>query len=433
MDTLSFDEQKKYHNSFKSRANKQLGDFDIDIDSCEMDGKLVEARGEKWANKLTRKITISDEDQCLLFSGHNGSGKTTELLRVKQQLENAGYYVVLIDCEDLLDLTNELYVEHILLTIVYELIHKIEGEEGLCQNRLAKLFNWLNDTEATLTELKINTGFINSIYAIKENKNIRQKVAEEINASFSTFRNNIKNEITTLKANLRKQTGFENTKDIVVIYDSLERVRGTSANWDAVRQSVEKLFIQDAQYLRLNLHIIYTVPPFLVFDVRDIDFLPTIRVRDKANAEPIGGVDILKQIVYKRMPQEKLELLLGKDYDNVLENIILFCGGYTRDVLRIMQNCLVQETFPVPKETLAKIKQKITDDLKTVIPQESYSLLQSIKKDKYINISEDHRQIIDKLFNLHVFHRYQNGEIWYDIHPGLREDGFITQKLQDTQ
>lgn len=43
---------------------------------------------------LGREILRSDRDTCQLFAGHRGAGKSTELLRLKADLEAKGYFVV---------------------------------------------------------------------------------------------------------------------------------------------------------------------------------------------------------------------------------------------------------------------------------------------------------------------------------------------------
>ena len=43
---------------------------------------------------LGNRIKLSKENTCQLYSGHRGAGKSTELLRLKQFLEEKNFYVV---------------------------------------------------------------------------------------------------------------------------------------------------------------------------------------------------------------------------------------------------------------------------------------------------------------------------------------------------
>ena len=75
-------------------------------------------RGGKIIDKLTRRIIRCDLDEscCQLFTGHIGCGKSTELLALKANLENKGFYVVYFDSSASLDLA-DVDVTDILLAI----------------------------------------------------------------------------------------------------------------------------------------------------------------------------------------------------------------------------------------------------------------------------------------------------------------------------
>ncbi|HAG79675.1 MAG TPA: KAP family P-loop domain-containing protein, partial [Cyanobacteria bacterium UBA12227] len=53
-------------------------------------------RGGRIIEELKDSITFfsPDEPTCSLFTGHIGCGKSTELLRLKVELEEAGFHVV---------------------------------------------------------------------------------------------------------------------------------------------------------------------------------------------------------------------------------------------------------------------------------------------------------------------------------------------------
>ena len=61
----------------------------INLETVEIDGKPAHLRGEDWIKPLYRTIQRADEPTCQLFSGYAGTGKTTELRRLKRFLEKA--------------------------------------------------------------------------------------------------------------------------------------------------------------------------------------------------------------------------------------------------------------------------------------------------------------------------------------------------------
>jgi hypothetical protein len=75
---------------------------------------FTEVRSGNMIRELMRTITFSDDPTCQLFSGHIGCGKSTELLRLKAELEAGGYHVVyFVSSEDLdmgdVDITDILF------------------------------------------------------------------------------------------------------------------------------------------------------------------------------------------------------------------------------------------------------------------------------------------------------------------------------------
>lgn len=67
---------------------------------------------------------------------------------------------------------------------------------------------------------------------------------------------------------------------LVVIVDSLEKLRGSATTWDRVLESAERIFAEGAPHLQLPIHVLYTIPPALVSRKRfaDVDFMPMIKL-----------------------------------------------------------------------------------------------------------------------------------------------------------
>ena len=75
---------------------------------------LSASRGMRHiAELITWKIQNSgaDAQNKRLFTGHRGSGKTTELLRLQRELERNDFFTIYLDTERLLDLGNLNYLD----------------------------------------------------------------------------------------------------------------------------------------------------------------------------------------------------------------------------------------------------------------------------------------------------------------------------------
>ncbi|MBE9509230.1 MAG: ATP-binding protein, partial [Chloroflexi bacterium] len=80
--------------------------------------------GDDLAALIARRIRRSDRPPSptfvkLLFTGHRGCGKTTELFRLKHKLEQQGYFVVYFDVEEELDVADVSYLD-VLVTLAQE-------------------------------------------------------------------------------------------------------------------------------------------------------------------------------------------------------------------------------------------------------------------------------------------------------------------------
>ena len=107
--------------------------------------------------------------------------------------------------------------------------------------------------------------------------------ASESSAELSRFIAEVRDELTLLDGRAQA-LGY---RGIVVLFDSLTRLQGWSANWAEVLASAERTFGLYASYLELPVHVVYTVPPAMIVRLgAPIRFLPRSRVHDRH-----GGAD----------------------------------------------------------------------------------------------------------------------------------------------
>lgn len=85
-------------------------------------------RGAKIIEELGRTITrlAPEQPTCQLFTGHIGCGKSTELLRLKAELEQQGFHVVYFESSQSLDMA-DIDVTDILLAVAREVSQSLEA------------------------------------------------------------------------------------------------------------------------------------------------------------------------------------------------------------------------------------------------------------------------------------------------------------------
>ncbi|MEO1006754.1 MAG: ATP-binding protein, partial [Cyanobacteria bacterium J06638_38] len=105
-------------------------------------------RGAEIAEELTKTITWADGPTCQLFSGHIGCGKSTELLRLKANLENEGFHVVYFESSQMLEM-GDIDVSDMLLAIAHQVSASLKDVSislsgGYFRNLLQECTDFLN-------------------------------------------------------------------------------------------------------------------------------------------------------------------------------------------------------------------------------------------------------------------------------------------------
>jgi energy-coupling factor transporter ATP-binding protein EcfA2 len=116
-------------------------------------------RGSNLIKELGRAIVFSeDEPNCQLFTGHIGCGKSTELSRLKAELEQKSFHVVYFESSQDLDMA-DVDITDILLAIARQVSHSLEAAQiqlqpTRFQNLLQGAANLLN-SEVTGIKAKV--------------------------------------------------------------------------------------------------------------------------------------------------------------------------------------------------------------------------------------------------------------------------------------
>ena len=133
---------------------QKLDDFDFTLDTKPLnednyeDYYVVtkEGRGEDPTSRLIKKLRkLEDKDLKILFSGFKGCGKSTELYRLKRELDN-DFLIRIFSVFNNLD-PNNLTISEILITVMKDLFDFVN--ENFKQIKLSKklienLENWAN-------------------------------------------------------------------------------------------------------------------------------------------------------------------------------------------------------------------------------------------------------------------------------------------------
>ncbi len=227
---------------------------------------------------------------------------------------------------------------------------------------------------------------------------------------------------------------------IVILFDSLEKLRGTSLTWKLVLDSAERVFGTGAPYLQLPMHVLYTIPPALARRMTDpVAFLPMIKVRNDQGTLHPAGVEVIADLVGKRIDPAGLDALFGKDaVRDRLRAIALWSGGYPCEIVRLLQTLLELETFPVSAKTLERELHRAGNTYRGIVYDSgAIPLLAAVNRTKRLIPKNEHeREAADLFLQNNVILRYLNDEEWMDVHPavaGMKELSEAEFNARDTK
>jgi hypothetical protein len=414
-------------------------------------------RGGKIIEELGRTITrlSPHEPTCQLFTGHIGCGKSTELLRLKAELEQQGYHVVYFDSSKDLVMA-DVDVTDILLAIARKVSESLENTKVYLQPRgfkallqgVTKLLQTEIEFSAEgsvpgLAEIKASTeegvsisfGLGKLSAKAKNSPEFRSQLRQYLEPRTDGILDAINQELLEPAGNELKQQG---KVGLVVIIDSLDRIDNSLKS--SGRTQPEYLFVDRGEQLKqLNCHIVYTLPFVLIFSndwsrLRnrfgvDPKLLPMVRVQSRDGSECEEGTALLKQMVLARgfpevEPQQRLELIRELfDAPETLDRLCYVSGGHPRNLLGLLYSCLQQQDPPFSRDCLEDVIRRQRDSLVRAVDDQEWELLRQVAQKRMVRGEDEYQTLLRSLF---VFEYQDEQGGWFSLNPILAE----AQQLQ---
>ena len=380
----------------------------------------------------------------ILFTGHRGCGKSTELQRIRRQWEQ-DYRVVYLEANEETDINDAEYTDFYLIVI-----KKVEfemREMGLSFNAgLLKSFeDWFKDVtkenEQTVersvsleaeASLGSPTPFIAKLLvkllaqikgAEKQKTLIRQTLQRDISR--------LKADINLLLRDAYQKIKHRYPKGFLIIFDNLDRVPPAVGN---------HLFFDYASQLQeLDCTTIYTVPISVLCSSKNIvntfgephvvSMVGTYQlVRDRCELDyNFDGLKGLTQIIEKRVDVDHL----FESPEQVLA-LTQASGGHVRQLMQMVRSaCQTASTRKHIKiqaeDVVYAVKQQQQFNFERFIPDEHYALLAKVCLTK--NITKDETGQL-MLFNTSVL-EYNGLDRWNYPNPAVRQSALFQTALQN--
>jgi hypothetical protein len=413
-------------------------------------------RGGNIIEELKENITFfsPDEPTCELFTGHIGCGKSTELLRLKADLEQEGFYVVYFESSQDLEM-GDVDIADILLAIAHRVSKSLEERrinveptrfEQLLQGA-AKVLNaevkgftvkvpevgsfGASSKEGGEFSLAFGIGEITA--KAKNSPELRSKLREYLEPRTTGILEAINHELLKPAKEKLKQQGLQG---LVVIVDNLDRVESRPKSWGRPQQ--EYLFVDRGEQLRqLDCHVIYTMPLALMFSndfntltqrfTVDPKVLPMVPVKLRDESDCQEGMYLLRQMVLARAfpnvtPERRLSLISEIfDTPDTLDYLCRISGGHVRELLRLLNDWIKKNrTLPLSREGLETVIRSRRNQMTLAITDLEWDLLHQVKQRKQVSGDDGYQVLVRSLF----VYEYRDSEgSWFEVNPLLAEAG----------
>ncbi|MGF1521416.1 MAG: P-loop NTPase fold protein [Leptolyngbyaceae cyanobacterium] len=394
-----------------------------------------DVRGGDIVQELARTIVrlSPDEPTTQLLTGHIGSGKSTELFRLKAQLEDEGYHVVYFESDRDLEMS-DVEVTDILLVIARQISASLESI-GITPEPtyFQRLFKSISDTlrmPMEVSEVSLSVGIAKITTQSKDSADLRSQLHQYLEPRTKNILDAINHELLE-PAIAQLQT--QGKSGLVVIVDNLDRVYTTRKLGD--RPQPEYLFVDRGEQLkRLQCHVLYTIPLSLVFS----DDLPVLMNRFGVSPVVLSMVPVVDQ--YRQVNESSLsklrQMVLARAFPELsardrlsqlqiifddigtLDRLCVISGGHMRNLVRYLYGCLRKQDPPITRNTLERVIRDERNDMLGLINEQEWELLFRAVKTRSLQGNPQYNSLLRSLF---LYEYRDDRGRWIDINPVLAE------------
>jgi len=355
-------------------------------------------------------ILLSEKPLKFLFVGSRGNGKSTELNRLSELVSDT-LFVVSFSIKDKLNLFDVDYAD-ILLVIATEIYESVSDK--LSKQLKDYLDGWSEKIVVQVKEkqggLEFGAGFraiVNLAGKVKTQATTREVTREVMKPRLSDLIDAINKIIIDAERELGKK--------ILVIIDDLDKMN--------LEMSEELFYKHGVELTQPICKIIYTIPQPLLFSnkIRQIVLqyfddcveLPNIKVKKRNGEIDPDGYKVMREVALRRMEENLIA-------EEAMNEAIKSSGGVLREFIRIIRGAAnianMENRKRIEKRDVERVVTDIMNDYIRILNKEDIKILKEVERTKG---KTDEERFQDLLFSLAIL-EYENGEIWYDIHPTIK-------------
>lgn len=396
------------------------------------------------------------------FVGSRGSGKSTFLLHIERQLEDAGLFTpVHIELDPSLE--SDCDYSDLFLWMVDEIAREFDRRgHPVDPRKLSDVVVWFADTALTKTtewkkEIGLEAGVeakggggLPAIFSFKLLARLKSMISgseqsrREMRQKLQNYATDLRERMNAFLHHARETLRTAGKPDrLLIVQDNLDRVRP--------REQAQRLFDAGGDMLmELRADIIYTAPLALHLAPLDISrtfghvfTMPNVKVRLRNGKPHKPGIDSLVVLIGKRMA---LDLVF--ESDRVVRYLADKSGGSVRDLIRLLDEAQLEaQVAGVQRVDMAAAKAAVhktaLNYTRLLQPASVYfPILADIhrRKGEYqpgegaatvASVADARAFFAELLGNGSVF-EYNGEDSWYDVHPAVCETEQFQNAFKET-
>ncbi|MEA1956259.1 MAG: hypothetical protein U9N02_07190 [Campylobacterota bacterium] len=344
---------------------------------------LTPYRSDFTDKKIFRQLNINPKtSECnplksskkIFLSGYRGTGKTSELLTLKNKIdETKCYLTIFVDIsEEELDTANIETVD-ILILMLEKLIEALEKKGAdISDDVISDFYDWyktkivkeVNESlkgsaqielkaESKVSLLSFSSLVANTKAKLQGSIESKKVIRQEINNNFKMFSMKFNEFIHSLVQQLREK---EHYKDLLFIIDGFEKIGSLNDR--------KKILVDDSNKLTIiESHMLIALPIELFTEKNRLSHFSFTENFPLIDLSIDGAKECFKNFILKRVDEK----LFAKD---AIEMIVEFGAGHPRQTLQIINRAYFEADEILDTDSIKKAIQILGNELSKVSPDE---------------------------------------------------------------
>jgi hypothetical protein len=391
---------------------------------------------------IYQNIDLTEVESLNFISGFRGSGKTTELFRLKKKLEGEGYIVAYANALNYLLPTEPVEISDFLLVLAGSFSEAIEETLKVdlkSEGFWTRFVHYLQKTSITLDGLDLKANVpgtdvaLNFKTSLKEVPSFRHQLRQKLATRLGEVRREVHEFFEFGRKAVQKQK--KTSHNVVFIFDQLEQLRDPIGTEGRVADSVTTLMANHRSDLKIPLfHVVFTVPPWLKFklpQLSDIRMLYNVKLwkNDERRTRQAPGWKIMREVVEHRFTPDGMKRFFGPPARGgtyrAADKLIEASGGHFRDLILLLRESVLRVTeLPITSAVIDAVINNLRMSYRPSNLVDAQLLHQiGLQRDCMLkDLTPETLQRITFFLDTHCALILRNGEEWYDVHPLIRDE-----------